>query len=494
MRPRLWHRWFALSAGLVVLALAAMLFTQQGAFRSGLLAHARSLEEARLPGLAEALATEFQRDGGWHRLLRDRPRWVELARADRGSDLVDRPLDPPAHPGRRGDRPWPPGAGPRGPGFGRRGPPADRGALDFVHRLSLLAPDGRPLIGPPPAASTALHPIRLQDATVGLLALTPLPQLRDAADIDFARQQARSAAIIAVLVLLAAALASLAMSRWILRRVDALATASRRLAAGDLSQRIGPLGRDELGALASDFDRLTDALQRGREARDRWIADISHELRTPLTILRGELHALQDGIRPLERSAIDSMAAEADRLAQRIDDLYALALSDSGGLRYRFREVDLVQLVSGVCASHAAAMASAELQLDVDLPASAALEHADPDRLEQLLANLLGNCLRYTERGGRVRVALLRSSPSRIELRVEDSAPGVPAAELGGLFERHRRGEIGAQRAPGGAGLGLSICRNIVEAHGGRVAATPSRLGGLCISVELPLRAQDTPP
>jgi two-component system sensor histidine kinase BaeS len=480
MRLKLWHRWSLLAAGLVLLALVAMGVSQQRAFRDGLLAHAAELERGRLPAVAERLAVEYRSAGGWQRLVAEPHRWRQ---AVLGEERAGPP--PPGPPPHRGPSQGPPP--PRGPPPHRPRPPDDAplGALGpgFGQRLTLIDAEGRIVRGPTPSPEAARANVVVDGRAIGALALAPLPALAQVADLEFAAQQRRTALAIGLLVIAASVLAAFAMSRRMLARLGRLAEASRRLAAGDRGARAGDLGRDEIGELAQDFDRMAESLERNRAARDRWIADISHELRTPLTILRGELAALEDGIRPLDRAALTSLAREAERLSDRIDDLHALAVSDVGGLAYRFESVDLAALVREAVDAHREILERVPLALDVRLPSSLPVARADDRRLRQLLDNLLDNCVRYTDPGGRVRVELGRSDGRTVDLVVEDSAPGVPADTLPRLLERHYR----ADPARGhGSGLGLAIVRNIVEAHGGSIVLDASALGGVRIHVRLP--------
>jgi two-component system sensor histidine kinase BaeS len=477
VRLRLWHRWFLLSAGLVLVAVASLVWVQERGFRSGLLDHANTLERERLPALAERFAEFHRLRGGWQGLRRNPQRLRHLVRPDAPRRLDEPPPRPFGPPRAERAPPVPPRRD--------RGNLAPRAApLDFIQRLSLVDADGRLVIGPPPSTDAVRQPVIVDGRVVGELMLRPMPELQNAADLDFAREQRWRALWVALGVLLAAVLASFAMARPLLRRVEALTVASRRLAAGDTAVRVGPQGRDELGELASDFDRMADALQRAQEARDRWIADISHELRTPLTILRGELQALQDGVRPLDASAVASLEAEAGRLAARIDDLYALALSDSGGLRYRFERLDLSALVDDVARARRAVLEGAGLHLHVAAAGPVWIARGDAARLAQLLDNLLVNAQRYTDAGGEVRVAV-GERDGTAEILVDDSAPGVPEPELSRLLDRHYRAGRGPDRR-GGAGLGLAICRNIAEAHGGQLQIAASALGGLSVRIALP--------
>lgn len=476
MRPRLWHRWFLLSAGLVLATLTALLWAQARGFEHGLLDYARAQEQARLPVMAERLAEEYRDAGGWWRLQAQPRRWRQLMRFD----------------GRRDSRPVlrrsPQNAAGPAP-IGQLRPGRAR-VLDFLQRLSLLDANAALLHGPVPGAGARYQAINVDGRMVGRIALTPLPEVYESAALAFATAQRQRAVWIALPLLALAVVTSWALAQRMLRRLDALATASRRLAGGDYAVRLGAQGGDELGELARDFDRMALSLQQSREARDRWIADISHELRTPLTILRGELHALQDGIRPLDQHALASLLSESERLARRIDDLYALALSDTGGMRYQFARVDLSALVERIGNARQSTFDEAGLPIGVTADGSVWLARADAARLEQLLDNLLGNALRYTDPGGQVQVRVTREEGYAL-LSVDDSAPAVAAEDLSRLLDRHYRAIGGQQRAVG-AGLGLAICCNIVEAHGGRIGLAHSALGGLSVRVRLPIEGGAT--
>jgi two-component system sensor histidine kinase BaeS len=261
---------------------------------------------------------------------------------------------------------------------------------------------------------------------------------------------------------------------------------ARRLAAGDFSARV-TAGGGEIGALAHDFNRLALALEQASQARRQWIADISHELRTPLAILRGEIHALEDGIRPYTPAAIASLRVETERLGALIDDLYQLALADVGALAYRFEPLDLGELLREAAAAHAALLRERGLDLQLQLPDEAMPIDGDAQRLSQLWSNLFANAARYSDPGGRVRVQAQRL-PKSWTIHVDDTPPGVAQADLPRLFERLFRGDASRSRSRsgGGAGLGLAICKSIVTAHAGSIEAAPSPLGGLRISVYLP--------
>jgi len=241
---------------------------------------------------------------------------------------------------------------------------------------------------------------------------------------------------------------------------------------------------DELGRLAEDFNRLAQALERNEQLRRRFMADVSHELRTPLAIVKGELEAIEDGVRPLSRESLASLNHEVAALGKLVDDLYQLALADVGALAYRKEPVEITQLLQEAVDSLGERFNERRLSVETDLAPARAF--ADGDRLTQAFRNLLENSLRYTDAGGRVRIVARRHA-GKIRIVVEDSDPGVPAQAMPHLFERFYRVDGSRSRANGGAGLGLAICRSIVEAHDGEIKARSSPLGGLAVEIELPV-------
>ena len=275
------------------------------------------------------------------------------------------------------------------------------------------------------------------------------------------------------------------LARVFLQPLKRVAAATHRLAAGSYDTRVAVGSRDELGRLAEDFNRLAESLERNETLRRRFMADVSHELRTPLTVLSGELEALEDGVRPLSRESLASLRGEVNALAKLVNDLNQLALADVGALAYRKETVDIAPLVQQAIESHRERVAERGLALEASLD-QGALVFADADRLQQMFRNLLENAARYTDRGGRVRVALRRAD-GQVAIEFDDTAPGVPSEALPHLFERFYRVEGSRSRADGGTGLGLSICRSIAAAHGGDIAASASPLGGLRVSVTLPV-------
>jgi two-component system sensor histidine kinase BaeS len=352
----------------------------------------------------------------------------------------------------------------------------------------LLDADGSVVYGRPALLpGTRRIPVEAGERTVGHLALLAGTPLSEQVELSFLEQQSGALLVGAALMLALSAALALPLAQRLLRPVRAFQAAARRLSAGEYAARIGVEREDELGQIGRDFNALAEALQRNEQARRQWVADISHELRTPLAVLRGELEALQDGIRPIDRAAVDSLHADVRRLSRLVDDLYELSMTDLGALSYRKEDTDPLAVLREDVDAFRPRFAEAGLGLTLEsrlaLPVTLA---ADPQRLSQLFRNLLANGLRYTDRGGRLEVT---ASIEARELLIDfaDTPPGVPAEALPRLFDRLYRVDRSRSRETGGAGLGLAICRNIVEAHGGAITADPSPLGGLRVRVRLPL-------
>ncbi|MEN9893484.1 MAG: hypothetical protein RLY78_3779 [Pseudomonadota bacterium] len=354
-------------------------------------------------------------------------------------------------------------------------------------RLLLLDANRQVLAGPADrAAQAVLRPIVSRGVTVGYLGYTPRLHIVASLEDVFLQQQNRRFAAIAA-GLLAAALLNAALISWALsRRLLPLREGTTALARGDFGRRIPVRGHDELAALAQDFNQLAAALAAARTARQQWIADIAHELRTPLTTLRAETEALQDGVRPLDAAGIASLAQEIGRLTRLVEDLHLLSMSDLGALSCRKEPQDLAELVEDGLASARRPPHDDRLALQLDLtPGLRVL--ADGERMTQVIVNLLQNTLRYSDPPARLDVRLVRRD-GQAELVWQDSAPGVPAADLPRLGERLFRVDTSRSRHSGGSGLGLAIARAIIEAHGGSMSATPSALGGLRWTLLIPLQ------
>lgn len=476
------------------------------AFESRFLDYVSEQERELLGDLAEVLAREHGSEGDLEALgdrrtllrfmgralVGERLAQARLSRFEGGPDEPSAP-EPGTREPPRGD--WREGPPPEVEDRSRRGRERLEHDLrrrlgSFVPRLRIRLADGRALLEPrldPPARVRLLRQdVVVDGATVATLELVPLRELARDRDRRFARDHRSAIGWIAVVAALVACVVGWLLARRLLGPVQAVAAGARALAAGEHDVELPEDRRDELGDLARDFNILARTLAATARARERWMADVAHELRTPAAVLRAEIDALRDGVRPLEPAALESLDAEVTRLARLVDDLHDLTLADAGALAHHFEETDLAALLDQACARYRDRLTAAGLELQWTRPADAHPCEADPRRLDQLLANLLENALRYTDPPGPVRVSLSRDG-SRAHICIEDGPPGVEDGELGRLFERFHRVEASRSRASGGAGLGLAIAERIAAAHGGTISARPSALGGLAVDVLLPL-------
>jgi two-component system sensor histidine kinase BaeS len=472
-----YRMFLAMLAGTAAVVLCMWLIVQWSIDR-GFLRYVNTLEQERLEILATELEQAYAERGSWDFLRAEPVTWLrlmvrtlpgltdpeELRRRER---RLERWLE-------REPRPPEPGKPSRPSTFERRV------LLLDAARQSLFGPGER-------AGEVDLRPLRMEGETIGFLGLLPRQSAYESHQLHFVRQQKLALALIAGVTLLVSALIALPLAQRLVRPIRALVAATRRLAAGEYGTRVPAGGSDELGQLARDFNSLALTLEKNEQARRRWVADISHELRTPLSVLRGEIEALQDGVRPTNPETLQSLHAEVLHLGRLVDDLYQLALSDVGALTYRKHNLNLVEALQEAVDAFYSSFARKDISLTADLPPAPVITaFADPERLHQLFSILLDNSLKYTEAGGRLDIRL-ESDRGLAKIHFIDSAPGVPEAEIDRLFDRLYRVESSRSRATGGAGLGLAICRNIVEAHEGTVTAKPSPLGGLWVTVRLPV-------
>jgi two-component system sensor histidine kinase BaeS len=435
-------------------------------FERGFLEYVAEQEAETVRDATAELAAIYRREGNWETLRGNPRRWNELLRGS-------------------GDQPLPE----KGPGPGQRPgrPPPPHDPLELGRRISLTDANGAVIIGIPPARDTTESvPVIVDGATVGFVVIAPRRQLTNKADQNFAREQERSIYLIAIAALLFAALISAVLARQLTRPIRALASGARSVAAGHYDTRIPAMRNDELGDLARDFNRLSETLERNRASRQRWVADIAHELRTPLAVLRGELDAIEDGIRVFDTATRKSLQAEIARLTKLVGQLHDLSIYDEGGLDDQQDRVDIGDLLATVLNNAESRLQDAGIALKTQLPERTVEVIADATRLEQLFSNLIENTIRYTDAPGSLYVTCT-VEPNAVNIEFADSAPGVPDHALGHLFDRLFRVDASRSRTTGGSGLGLSICKAIVDAHGGSIEALGSDAGGLLIRIHLPL-------
>ncbi len=499
MHLRLVHTLSLLLLSAALLAVLAMGAVTAWNLKNGFSDYLEARDVERLEQFA-ALVAEAAAQAGSLAALEQRTDIHDLLRqfAQRHSLEARRP---PVPGGRDNDRHA--DLGRRGPSRGDpdRGGPPPGGEGGFGARVMVIGVDGQALWNmsarpprpslPSPVGPFIDRPITLNGKVIALARMRPDAHVPDAVEARFLRSQYLGILTVASALLLLALVSAWWVARRWVRPLRAVQAATDRIARGEFDVRLqgwqqGEGRSDEIGDLVRNVNRMAEGLQQLEGARRRWLAEMSHELRTPLTVLRGEIEALIDGVRPLQPQAIVSLYEDALRLGKLVDDLHLLAMSDLQSLPCSFGDLDALDLVQRVVARFEPRAAAKGLTLGFEQGPLTALSVCwDRARIEQLLGNVLENSLRYTDAPGRI-VLVLKSQGDRVTLDIEDSAPGVPAADLSRLFEPLYRADSARSRHQGGSGLGLAICDAIARSHSGRIDAALSLLGGLHLHIELP--------
>jgi len=257
-----------------------------------------------------------------------------------------------------------------------------------------------------------------------------------------------------------------------------------RVADGDLSTRVRERGPREARALARAFNAMTSRLEAGEEQRRRLLADVSHELRTPLSVVQGNLEALVDGVHPADEAHLLAILDETKVLSRLVEDLRTLSLAESGALALHREAIDVGALVRETVESFASQAEPVSVSLESDVPEALPQVDADPVRAGEILSNLIANALRYTPRGGHVSVTA-RALESGVVLEVRDTGAGIAPERLARIFDRFYKSPESR-----GAGLGLAIAKQLVEAHGGEISATSVVGQGTTIRFTLPIESR----
>ena len=437
----------------------------------------------RYSDVTVALATEYQTHGGWQTLKNNPGRWAELLRSSlprSAFDLRRRPSRPPGTENKEsgsGAKDLPPSVSPRR-------------IQRLVRRLAVFDADKQHVAGGRAGVSYdsySLQEITVSGKTGGWLGLYKREPLANPLAVNFLKQQTRALYLIGGAILVLAAIVAFLLSKHLLAPIRKLTIGTQALASRELNTRIEVESGDELGQLAVDFNTMAQALEQYERLRQQWISDIAHELRTPLSILSGEVEALQDGVREVNPDTLDSLRSEARHLSKIVTDLHELSLADAGVFSIKKEPLDpapvLIETLSHFQIRFEENQITVENRMVNDAPTTVI---GDADRLQQLFSNLLENTLRYADSPGTLQI-WQKHTENRWILFFEDSGPGVPAEALERVFDRLYRVDKSRSRMQGGSGLGLSICKSIVNALGGEIRAVNAASGGLRIEIELPL-------
>ena len=520
MKISIGHRLFAavLLAILAVAATAIVLMRENVMNSFG--EYAVNIELDRLDQLSGDVARQYLRRKNWGFITGERTRWIsaELARLQVQRTRIVPPL-PPAAPEapKPPEPPAPPAApepsepplpteppqAPAAPGTGEAleppplPPPAikpeppqrdERELVDQLglqDRVTLLDAGGHYLAGRHSNGEpSARRPILMSGTSIGYLVVAKAARPSDAMAGAFLQQMKDSLLLILAASLVLSAVAAVLLAAHFRKPILRLADGARELAAGRYDTRLTISRSDELGELAASFNLLAQKLDQVESSRRQWVADTSHELRTPLSVLRAQLEALQDGVRPASAEGTAAMLRQVLSLNTLIDQLYALARADVGQIECQREKLDLWQLACEQAEAFSDKFAAARIGFAAQANMGNCVVQADPEHLRQVLTNLFENCIRYCGEGSSI-VMAARCIVGDVELTIDDSGPGVPDDSLAHLGERFYRVEGSRSRAHGGAGLGLALCQRIIAAHGGNIGFARSVHGGLQVRVQL---------
>ena len=504
------QKFFLILFSFSLVLVTTLTLLMQWSIGNGMIEYVNTKEIETLAPVVNKLADEYKKANDWSRMQGRNPKFRQIInRQLSGSEFL------PEHPGQRGpnqrfeqEPPFPPppqfsddaSRSLRGKPPMRRMPPPDNEA----HYVLFDQQNAYVVGNYDPALEYSKTAITVNGATVGYFSVSKRNRLTQGYELDFIQQQRSYLWLIALIVMVLVVLITLPLTRHVVEPVKLIATGMHQLTQGNYLQQIDLPRKDEIGALSRDYNELAVTLAANEAMRKRWLANISHELRTPVAILRGELEAMLDDIRPLTKENIASVNDEALHLAHIIDDLHQLTSADVGGMRYQKQSENLTELLQTNVNKYRSYLADAGINLTLALDDNPVWVYGDKTRLFQLFENMINNCIKYAcatelnitlsidkgiDKGIEARSENSSETPTACII-FEDNGVGVEAKHLPHLFEYLYRVDDSRNRQTGGAGLGLSICRHIVEAHQGDISAKVSSLGGLAIVITLPLATQ----
>jgi two-component system sensor histidine kinase BaeS len=328
--------------------------------------------------------------------------------------------------------------------------------------------------------------IQVGNETVGILLINAGPE-RNPMEDEFIHRINNSIFLSAIGTIILALILGAILSRTITRPIRELTKATHEMAGGKFGQQVPVRSRDEIGELASSFNKMNDDLSHSFNLRKQMTADIAHELRTPLSLIIGHAEAVHDGVLPPSHANFEIIREEASRLEQLVNDLRILSLADAGELSVDFQSVDVNKLIIDIQTHYMTPFNQKRITLDLE-PAPVILEaDLDPIRFSQVLTNILDNALRHTPEAGRVLIST-KQIENQIEISIEDNGEGVSPEETAHLFDRFYRADSSRTRDgdSGGSGLGLAIAKSIIEMHKGKIWVESEKGKGMKIIIRLP--------
>lgn len=490
-----------LSANLLLAA--SMFVVSSWSFQNGFLEYVNQSELNQLEGLAQALSKGYRTKQNWQWLVQDKAHWRKLVQSntfERNTGNNYNVL--------RNNEPL------------RTGPPSPP---EPKKQLVLLSAEKQVLVGSSHSHSNLiLKPIFADNKTIGYLGIERRHQLSQHLDKVFADQQRSAYSWIALGSILISVIIAIPFASYLSKPVLSLLAGTKSLSQGNYGSRVQKISNDEIGKLAVAFNEMASNIEKGSLIQQQWVGDISHELRTPLAILKGEVEAIQDGIRTASPENLSSLHQEILHLSRLVDDLHELSQSDMRTLKYEKSNLSLNHLLKEISNTFQMELDEKDISLSIQNlslnTTDTAIILADRDRLIQLFSNLMQNNLRYAGRSSQLTIRIsenkwgdLSASEQNLYRDVtnshnemepplpqetaqqklisvfwEDNGPGVKPENLAKLFDRLYREDPARTKSYKGSGLGLSICKSIVEAHNGKISAYKTSTGGLGINITFP--------
>lgn len=347
--------------------------------------------------------------------------------------------------------------------------------LGLSSRLSLFDANRHFVVGEG-SAQLSYRPIMVNNKIVGYLGLKSVLDEEDALSINFFSNQKRYLLLVYLITFLASLITALLLATYFRKPIQSLLNATRELTNGNYQHQVKINRNDELGDLSNQLNQLAEILHQHEHSRQQWVADTSHELKTPLAVLQAQIEALQDGIRQATPEHLEAMMRQVASLKKLTQDLADLAQADALQLTCYMSAVDPWEVVQQEVENFRSRLEQAKLS--IRLQGSGTLLQLDRDRFKQIVVNLLGNCVRYTEAGGEIQIHTEQDDQHWI-LYVDDSPYGLSDEQLQRLGERFYRVDDSRTRSTGGTGLGLALSCKIAQALGGHLSFEHSPLGGL---------------
>jgi len=495
---------FAIIFSFSLVLIGSIVFFMQWSIDKGMVEYVNKQQVLTLQPVVVALTQKYQQTGSWQDLEHKYRKFQRLLREN--SQGLDLNIPPPREhfnepPRKRFNEPprsnknrftHPDNKKP--PRFKENRPFQSRGQPPFPPKprvsYALLDKNKRFVVGDyPKELSFNYTPIQSKEEIVGYFAVSKQDKLIDGYEFDFVKQQQAYLGFIGLALLVVVLLLVLPLARHLLLPLRQLTHGVHQLTQGKFKQFIDIKRKDEFGDLSRDFNNLANTLAKNEQQRKRWLANISHELRTPVAILRGELEAVIDGVRPLTMETVSSVHQETLHLQKLITDLHELTSADIGGMSHYPERLNLAEVMKNEFQKYQSFLTQAGLSGELINRDQSIEIFADKTRLCQLFENLINNAVKYAGKGCKVIISLSKNElDNQAVFMVEDNGKGVDDHHLGNLFEHLYRTDDSRNRKTGGAGLGLAICAHIVKQHHGNIHAEKSLFGGLKIVIKFPLQ------